>query len=183
MRIFLVGLPGVGKTHYGKKLSQILKCAHIDLDEEIENMEGINVSQIFKEKGEAHFRQLETTTLKKVCQKNNSIVLSVGGGLLMDLENLHFIKKHGVTIYLKRPLTEIVENIKREPEKRPLFAGQTEQEIVSNIKTVLQLRRSNYEQTHIITGVEAFQNPQLLTNRIELFTNRGVSLIDIVENN
>ena len=61
--IFLVGFMGSGKSHYGKGLSALLHVPYVDLDARIEKQEGMSIAEIFSQKGEAYFRQIETQVL------------------------------------------------------------------------------------------------------------------------
>ena len=81
MKIFLIGFMGSGKTTLGKLLADELKTSFIDLDERIEQDQGMSVSRIFGEKGEDFFRELEASVLRKIVSEENDFVLAMTGYL------------------------------------------------------------------------------------------------------
>ena len=81
MKIFLIGLPGSGKSTLGKDLADALLVEFVDLDAEIEKQENKIVQDIFREKGEDYFRQAESALLKVWAASSKSFVMSTGGGL------------------------------------------------------------------------------------------------------
>ena len=80
MRIYLIGLPGVGKTTIAKVLSERLKWQYIDLDVAIEARENMQISEIFTLKGEAYFREKETKILNELSEVPN-LIISCGGSI------------------------------------------------------------------------------------------------------
>ncbi|MGP6138591.1 shikimate kinase [Jeotgalibaca sp. A127] len=119
--IVLIGMPGSGKSTLAKMLSQHLGLELIDLDDEIERQSGKKISQLF-EKGEAHFRAVETAVTKAVAQKNHAII-STGGGVILKTENMEALKENGVIIFLNRSLEQIANDV--EVGNRPLLAEGT----------------------------------------------------------
>jgi shikimate kinase len=79
LRIALVGYMGSGKSTVGKLLSERMSIPFIDLDEVIEKREGKTIAALFDEKGEAHFRQLESDTLREILTQNTPFILATGG--------------------------------------------------------------------------------------------------------
>jgi shikimate kinase len=80
MKIYLIGLPGSGKTTLGKQLAAQLKIDFVDLDTEIEKSEKRAIAVIFKEAGEDYFRSSEATELRKWSRAQNNFVMATGGG-------------------------------------------------------------------------------------------------------
>ena len=80
MRIFLIGLPGSGKTTLGKKVATYLQLPFFDLDEVIERSAGKRVPEIFADEGEAAFRKMESDTLQKIIADHSDFVMATGGG-------------------------------------------------------------------------------------------------------
>ena len=80
-KIFLIGLPGSGKTTLGKQLAALLKLQFVDLDRAIEKSAGMTVEEIFKASGESGFRQLEADELTMWCDRVDSFVMATGGVL------------------------------------------------------------------------------------------------------
>ena len=82
-RLVFVGAPGSGKTTIGKQVAQKLGVEFIDVDNEIEMDEKTTISDIFVQKGEAYFRQLERAKISELLNSFNG-VLSLGGGSVLD---------------------------------------------------------------------------------------------------
>lgn len=117
MRIYLIGLPGVGKSTLGKRLAKRLRYFFIDLDAYIEMREGVRIPQLF-EMGEGHFRKIETNTLYAL-PKGRRMVIATGGGIVLKKENVDYMKRTGFVIYLDRPVDAILKHL--HVDKRPLL--------------------------------------------------------------
>ena len=104
MRIYLIGLPGVGKTTIAKVLSERLKWQYIDLDVAIEARENMQISEIFTLKGEPYFREKETNLLNELSEVPN-LIISCGGGIVLNNTNL----ENGVKVAEK--LRKIIEKM------------------------------------------------------------------------
>lgn len=117
--IFLIGMPGAGKSTFGKKFSKLIKYDFIDTDFEIEKMEGNSVKHIFKEKGETYFRKLENALLKDITKLDKKVV-ATGGGLPIFLNNMDILNKEGITIFLDVPLEELLRRNEKNND-RPLL--------------------------------------------------------------
>ncbi len=118
MKIYLVGLPGSGKTTVGKALAQSLGLGFIDLDQKIEQEATMFIDEIFASYGEKFFRALETNVLKEVKTEDN-VVISTGGGIVCNKKNKEYM--NGVVIYLTCPLPVIENRLKEDPAIRPLM--------------------------------------------------------------
>lgn len=117
MNIFIVGITGVGKSLLGKKLARSLNVNFIDLDAYIQIREKKSIPELF-EVSQAHFRAAEQEALFHV-PKNEFHVISTGGGIVTNPENIAFMKKNGLIIHLYRDIDEIAKNINI--YKRPLL--------------------------------------------------------------
>lgn len=115
--IVLIGLPGSGKTTIGKRLSDELTLKFIDVDDEIELSEQKKISQLF-EKGEAHFRDIETA-VNKIVAKETYAVISTGGGAVLREENMTALKENGLIVFLNRSVADITGDI--DIDVRPLL--------------------------------------------------------------
>lgn len=181
MKLFIIGLPGVGKSHFAEQLAALYQIDWIDLDDEIEERQATRISNIFAEKGETHFRELESSVLREMTKAKDDFIMSTGGGTPCFHSNMDYMLDEGICILLKQPIEKIVDQISEDAEVRPMFLGLSQAEIGKKLLDLWRIRKQNYQQTHIITGVQAIQKPQLLTNRVELFTKKGNSLNDIIE--
>lgn len=111
--IVLVGMPGSGKTTIGKALAEALGKEFIDTDDMIVSEYGV-ISDIFAEKGEEYFRNIETEQVKKAA-KMNGMVIATGGGAVLRAENVEALKQNGIVFFLNRPIEDIIPT-----EDRPL---------------------------------------------------------------
>ncbi len=160
MRIYLTGFMGAGKTNLGRTLAARLEAPFIDLDEWIEQNERQSISQIFSEKGEAAFRRIEANWLRKTLRFSDAVI-ALGGGAPCFWENMDWINKHGVSIYLKKPVEVLVERLLKERKSRPLLADLTDKELENFVNSSLETRSPFYEQTHF-TFHSTLENPAAL---------------------
>lgn len=117
--IFLVGMPGVGKSTIGKQLANELKMVFYDTDEVIEQRCGAEISWIFDLEGEDGFRKRERDLIYELTEKQG-IVLATGGGAVLTPENRNRLSARGTVVYLKASLGLHVERTARD-KKRPLL--------------------------------------------------------------
>ena len=118
--IVLIGMPGCGKTTVGKLLAKALDIGFIDCDSFIEKKQQLSVSEIFKEKGESFFRDLETETLRDLSAVHGNII-ATGGGCVERPVNITLLQKLGTVVFINRPLEHILGDV--DTAKRPLLAG------------------------------------------------------------
>lgn len=104
--IVLVGMPGSGKSTVGKALSEALGKVFVDTDDLIKDEYG-SISDIFSEKGESFFRDVESEAVKNVSVKNG-LIIATGGGAVLRQENVEDLRKNGVVFFLDRPLEDIM---------------------------------------------------------------------------
>ena len=98
--IFLVGMMGSGKTTVGKMLAKQMGKIFIDSDVEIQHRTGVSIPHIFDVEGEAGFRQREACVIQDLVQRDN-IVLATGGGSVLIEQNRTALRANGVVVYLK----------------------------------------------------------------------------------
>lgn len=116
MRVYLIGLPGSGKTRIGNKLAKKLNQEFLDLDQEITIVYGKTPTEIINEEGEEKFRLLESQLLKET--KDFDGIISTGGGVVTVGENKHFMR--GVVVYLEIS-PENIKLTKDEIKSRPIL--------------------------------------------------------------
>jgi shikimate kinase len=151
MKIFLIGMPGSGKTTTGKLLAEKLKLPFVDLDVEIEKSEGQPINQIFEKKKEKYFREIESTMLKSFCSSPNSFVMSTGGGAPCFHDNMEKMNDSGKTIFLDVPAKEIANRlVKTNLNDRPLFAKLSSDQLKDKIEFLRSQRISFYKKAKYI---------------------------------
>lgn len=151
MKLYLIGLPGSGKSYLGKKLAEEAKIPFIDLDQVIEEETGDPVTKIFSAKGEDYFRNLEAAALRQQ-SKALDFVMACGGGTPCFHDNMKFINESGKSIFLNLPVTEIVKRLNSaEKQNRPLLTG-AQDTLEDTLKNLLEKRIAFYNQaTHTLT--------------------------------
>lgn len=111
---------GTGKTTISKIVSKNLRMKLVDTDKLIEKTEEMKIPNIFELYGENHFRTLEKNTVKMLC-KQNGLVISTGGGVVLDSENVECLRESGVTFLLNGSIETIINNLRKSTTKRPLL--------------------------------------------------------------
>lgn len=121
--IFLVGLPGSGKTTLGELLAKKMGLNFIDLDDYIEEKSKMTIPQIFENFGEDEFRKLENKALQE-CFNMTNTVIATGGGIVVNPINRDLLKQSNNVIYINRPCKDIIENV--DMANRPLLKNNPE---------------------------------------------------------
>lgn len=122
--LYLVGFMCSGKTSVGRALADELGWCFVDIDAEIEAAQGVPVGRIFEERGEAQFRDIETTTLRQHVTKveaGNPCVFALGGGTFVQSKNWEIIQNNGVTVWLDCTLETVLQRL-GDDLTRPLAA-------------------------------------------------------------
>ncbi len=129
--IFLIGPMGAGKTSIGKLLSKELGLLFLDTDHEIEKRTGVDIPWIFDVEGEEGFRKREREVVKELVERQG-IILSTGGGTIVDSESRNFLAARGVVVYLHATVGQQYERIYKDT-KRPLVSSDNPQEALKNL--------------------------------------------------
>ena len=150
-RIFLIGYMGAGKTTVGKVLSRQLELSFIDLDHYIEGRYHKTVGQLFAEKGEDAFRDIERRMLREVAAFED-VLVSTGGGAPCFFDNMKKMMDAGVTVYLKMTPMALASRLKGARKSRPLLKDKTQEELVEFIEKTLEGREPYYELARIVVS-------------------------------
>ncbi len=141
--VVLLGMPGSGKSTFGKRLSSQLKRRLIDTDQVIVQQTGLRIPEIFARYGEAHFRRLEAEAVAQAALETG-VVIATGGGVVVNPENVRRLRQNGVLIFLdrnyrllegdpNRPLAADKAAIaQRYQERYPLYRAACQARIVNN---------------------------------------------------
>ena len=122
MIVYLVGMPGSGKSTVGPELARRLGVPFVELDAEIERAAGTTVPEIFEREGEARFRELEAAALTEAAMRDPSVV-SCGGGVVLEPANRIHLRATGEVVFLSVPL-EVLRDRVRPAAERPLIRAE-----------------------------------------------------------
>ena len=177
MIISLIGFMGCGKSSVGRRLSQLLCCPFIDLDEAVEEVAGKKIPEIFASEGEAAFRRLETQILKDFLSAEHerqcapcevggvneipmtiSAVLALGGGTIMTPECAEMVRENTCCIYLRASVNTLLERLSSNTSNRPLLTREPHAALQgaqrrgnpslhSRIDELMSQRSSTYDKT------------------------------------
>jgi shikimate kinase len=160
--IALIGFMAVGKSAIGRNLAKRLHRRFVDLDALIEKTEGIKVREIFAQKGENYFRQLEKRVLDDVLRREGQVI-ATGGGVVMDDENLHWLHARALLVGLTASI-DILLTRAGTGAKRPLLQGVNRKE---RIETLLKEREPRYAQAHVIIDTSDLVIDQVVGKIVE----------------
>lgn len=138
--IVIVGFMGCGKSKVSRNLQARLNLPRFSTDKIIEDREGKKIPAIFRDFGEAYFRQKEAAVVKEVSLQQGSII-DCGGGVVTNPVNLRCLKKNGILFYLEATPECLLQNLKS-GKARPLLQVP---DPLGEIRRLLNLRRPFYE--------------------------------------
>ena len=153
IRIFLTGYMGAGKTTLGKAFARELNIPFIDLDWYIEERLHKSIRELFIERGEASFRELERTMLHEVAEFEN-VIISTGGGTPCFFDNMEFMNASGTTVYLKVSVEELAKRLELCKHTRPVLKGRSGEELRAFIAESLEKRNPFYTKASITFDAE-----------------------------
>ncbi len=162
MNIYLLGFMASGKTLYGKKLAPALNYSFTDLDDLIEKKENKPVHQIFAQKGEAYFREIEHLVLIESFKLEQHII-SLGGGTPCFFDNMAQIKQKGISLFLRVPSVILSSRLYENGNNRPLVRDKTKNELLAYVEKLLEERLPFYQQANVNCDATSL-NIQTLVN-------------------
>jgi shikimate kinase len=148
MKIYLIGMPGSGKTTLGKQLSQSLSMPFIDLDKEIESRENESIENLFRSKGEDYFRVKESEVLRELAATDTSFVMATGGGAPCFFNNMETLNSTGLTVFLDVPIDVLTKRVEKST-KRPLL-NQEAQDKTERLKALYNTRYQTYKTAKVV---------------------------------
>lgn len=148
-RIFIVGYMGVGKTTVGKRLAKALKLNFIDLDAHIQSKYRKTIAELFAEKGENAFRELERNALLEVTSFED-VIVSTGGGTPCFSDNMDIMNAAGTTIYIQAEPDELASRLRASKNVRPLISDKSPEELLPFIAQHLAQRECYYKKAQIV---------------------------------
>lgn len=145
--ISLWGLPGVGKTFWGKTWAKNHKIEFFDLDDLIEFKTNQSVADIFSNHGEEYFRKIESEVLSEFLKNAFPCILALGGGTPISDINKSILLRESISIFLNAPLEIIQSNLSQGVNKRPLFDKKDSKTVLSDLykKRLPHYKQASFE--------------------------------------
>lgn len=172
-RIIIMGYMGSGKTTLGKALSKDLDMPFYDLDWYIESRMRKTIKQLFEERGEEGFRQIEYRMLHEVAEFEH-VILSCGGGTPCFFDNIDYMNRQGETVFLKASPEVLYGHLKMGRTVRPLLLGKTPEEVKAFIRTQLKEREPFYTQAKLTLDVslmDSYGKIQATVDQLKVLLN------------
>ena len=166
IRVFLIGYMGAGKTTLGKAFARAMGLTFVDLDWYIEERFHKTVSQIFAERGEEGFRELEKRMLHEASDFEN-VVISVGGGTPCFFDNMDYMNQVGETVFLDVDNKVLFRRLKVAKQQRPLLANKTDEELMAFIQEALEKRLPHYTKAKHVFNGELLENRHQIQQSVE----------------
>jgi shikimate kinase len=158
--IILIGFMGTGKSTVGQLLAERLNLTAVDMDTLIEKRAGKPISTIFRDEGESAFRRMERALAHELSQGSGQVI-STGGGVVLDPENLADFQAAGLMVCLQASPEEILRRVESD-QTRPLLEGDKQ----SRIRELYEARRTLYDAMPFQIQTDG-QTPEQIAGRIE----------------
>ncbi|MBQ9577061.1 MAG: shikimate kinase [Muribaculaceae bacterium] len=148
--VFLLGYMGCGKTTLGEVLARQMGVPYIDLDDYIEQRQGMTVTGFFATLGEDRFRQLETAALREVSVMSD-VIIGCGGGTPCHGDNMALMNQSGITVWLTTSPERITARLllPEQKSKRPKVAHLPDEAVLPLVERELQARTPFYSQAQL----------------------------------
>ena len=154
-------MPASGKSTIGRHLAAELELEFVDLDQIIVEKEGCEITDIFRDKGEAYFREVERLYLLELLKTDNGYVLATGGGAPCFFDNMQQMNDHGTTIFLDISVQNLFNKLsKKGTHKRPLLKNVSQEDLYAELDAKYRERKHFFEQADITLQQELGQVPE-----------------------
>ncbi len=159
---------GCGKSTMGRAVSELTGVPFIDLDNYIEKRYHLTVKEIFAQRGEAGFRDVERRMLQEVADFED-VIVACGGGTPCFFDNMEYMSAHGTTVFLNTPIERLHSRLMRGRHKRPLIANKSDEELLEFIKEALAGRMEYYSKAQIEFSSERLESKMEIENTAREF--------------
>lgn len=164
MILFLVGYAGSGKSSLAKRLSRKLGIKQLDTDKLVEEREGASVADIFFYQGEEYFRCAERDVVEELVNSKYEGIIATGGGLPTWSDNMERMNEWGYTVYLRRSPEQILSRLSDYGrEKRPMFRGKSDEELLSFMHEHLAQREPYYAQAKMVVDCDTMSDDDVVS--------------------
>ncbi|MCC5944027.1 MAG: shikimate kinase [Bernardetiaceae bacterium] len=144
--LYIIGMPAAGKSTLARQLSQKLQMPAYDLDVIITEQEGISISEIFAQKGENYFREIESQALRTTALLPTPTIVALGGGTPCFYDNMKWIKQQGTSLFLDLPFNKIAYRLQKDVINRPILSDLADSEWREKLMNIYNERLPFYEQ-------------------------------------
>lgn len=165
-RIFLIGYMGAGKTTLGKAFARSMGLTFIDLDWYIEERFHKTVRQIFAERSEEGFRELEKRMLHEVADFED-VVIATGGGTPCFFDNVEYMNQKGETVFLDVSQEVLFRRLKVAKQQRPLLAQKNDEELKAFIADALGKRLPHYSKAKHVFRADELEDKQQIQHSVD----------------
>ena len=167
MIVFLVGYAGSGKSSLGKRLARRLGVRFVDTDKLVEQSEGASIADIFHYEGEEYFRIAERRAVESLANECMDLVVATGGGLPTWRDNMEWLVRSGVTVYLRRTPEQILSRLSDYGrEKRPMFRGKSDEELLQFMHEQMALREPDYAKAQIAVDCSVMSDDDVVEHLV-----------------
>jgi shikimate kinase len=162
MNIYFIGFMGCGKSTWAKLLKREVNMPSFDMDDIIEDISCTSIYDLFYEKGEAEFRNIEHQVVQDLAKLNKGYLIACGGGTPCFNNNMDIMNKDGATIYLKASEQFLYNRLLKERLHRPLIAMYDNLELKNFIAETLKEREQYYNKATAIIDIETITLPKFV---------------------
>ncbi|WP_416897761.1 MAG: helix-turn-helix transcriptional regulator [Minwuia sp.] len=161
-RLTLIGLRGAGKSTVGRLVARRSGVSFIELAEKIEQMAGMNLSEIFEFSGQAGYRRLEREALSTILDSGEPFVMATGGGIVSDPSTFQFLLQHSFTVWLKAAPEAHMARVVEQGDQRPMAGNR---EAMQDLNRILETREPLYAKADRIVDTTGLA-PEMVADRV-----------------
>jgi len=164
LNLVFTGFMGTGKSSIGKLAASKLGFEFVDIDKEIEKHMNMVISDIFENFGEQHFRKIESKIVKEFSSRTG-MVISTGGGVVLNTENINNLREKGIVILLKAKPEVIYRNVSKD-KNRPLLNCENP---MDRIVELLEARKQYYDNNDFEIDVSELSIEEIAEKAVDIF--------------
>jgi len=169
-KLCFLGYMGSGKSTLGRLVARKLDWSFIDLDQFIEERNGLSIPEIFDKHGEDHFRKLEREALLFLLKEPDPLLISCGGGSPIYEDNMDHMISMAICVHLKADEHLLYDRLKSSKSNRPLIRNMNEAELRAYIKSSLAEREAQYQRAQLtLNAANAKSNQEDLIQKIRSY--------------
>ena len=165
-RIFLIGYMGSGKTTLGNAYARAMQLQFIDLDWYIEERFHKTVQELFEERKEDGFREIERNMLHEVAEFED-VIIACGGGTPCFFDNMEYMNGKGETVFLDASPEVLFRRLKIAKSKRPLLMDKSDEELMDVIQNALRIRIPFYSQAKYVFNAESLEDREQISCSVQ----------------